>query len=268
MQLGPPRELGVGAEGVEDDQARGGTLGHGDGDSPVGLHDRRRLVADELTVEHGDLTPVGLLGGRRSRVAGGDGRLELIGTGPSAPERPLDEHRTLGDLAVVPAAAVLIGQQHELALVVEAGRTAGVGQQQQGDETDHLGLVGQEVGEDPGEADSLVAELGPDRAGAGRGSMALGENQIDHPKDARQALRQGIRPRDAQRYAGLSDLARRPDQALGHGGLGHQEDGGDLARGEAAHRAQRQRHPHPGVQRGMAAREDETELVVLDRPRR
>ena len=98
--------------------------------------------------------------------------------------------------------------------------------------------------------------------------MPLGENEIDHPQHAGETLRPGIRRRHTERDASLADLSLGPDEALGHGRLGHQEDGGDLGRGEAAHRAERQRHPHTSVQCRMAAREDEAELVVPDRPRR
>ena len=59
------------------------------------------------------------------------------------------------------------------------------------------------------------------------------------------------------------DLALGPDQALGHGGLGHQEGPGDLGGLEPAEQAQGQRHLGGGGQRRVAAGEDQAEAVVV-----
>ncbi len=76
VQRRPSSQLGVGADGVEHLQPGSGPLCHGHRHRPVGLHDRCRLVADELAIEAGDLSPVRGVGGGRSGMAGG---------GPSSP---------------------------------------------------------------------------------------------------------------------------------------------------------------------------------------
>ena len=64
-------------------------------------------------------------------------------------ERLLDQRRALGDLRVVPARAVLVGQEHEVAVVVDTGVPAGVVQEHQRDEAVDLGLVGHQGPQHP-----------------------------------------------------------------------------------------------------------------------
>ena len=92
--------------------------------------------------------------------------------------------------------------------------------------------------------------------------MPLGEHQVHHPQHRGQAARQVGGRRQAERDPGLADLPLGPDQPLRHGRLGDQECGGDLGRGQPAHRAQRQPHPGRRVERGVAAGEDQRKLVV------
>ena len=73
-----------------------------------------------------------------------------------------------------------------------------------------------------------------------------------------------MRGRDAVRDAGVVDLALGPHEALRHRRLGHEERAGDLGRGEAGERAQRERDLRLDRQRRVAAREDQAEPVVGD----
>jgi hypothetical protein len=70
--------------------------------------------------------------------------------------------------------------------------------------------------------------------------------------------------RHAEGNAGRPDLPLRADEPLGHRRLGDEEGAGDLARGQPADLAQRQRDPALGGERGMAAGEDERQAVVGD----
>ena len=73
-----------------------------------------------------------------------------------------------------------------------------------------------------------------------------------------------VRGRDAVRDARVADLALGPHEALRHRRLGHEERPCDLGRGEPDKRAQRERDLCLARQRGMAAREDQPQAVVLD----
>ena len=69
------------------------------------------------------------------------------------------EHRPPGgDLRGVPQRAVLVGEQHEIA-VTEARGAAGVVQQHHRQQGVHLGLVGHQLGERPAEPDRLGGQL-------------------------------------------------------------------------------------------------------------
>jgi hypothetical protein len=69
--------------------------------------------------------------------------------------------------------------------------------------------------------------------------------------------------RDPVRYRRITDLAFRSHQPLGHGGLGHKEGARDFRGRESSQEPQRQRHLRVGRQRGMTAREDQPEAIVV-----
>ena len=80
---------------------------------------------------------------------GVDGRLELVGAGLAAAQRAAaDDGLALGDLVAVPAPAVLVGQQDQLAAVAGAGVPARGDQQHEGEQTLDLRLVGHQLGQD------------------------------------------------------------------------------------------------------------------------
>jgi hypothetical protein len=65
----------------------------------------------------------------------------------------------LSDDVAVPAGAVLVLEQHELAVVVEAGVGAGAVQLDEGEEADDLGLGWHELVEQGGEPVGVVDEV-------------------------------------------------------------------------------------------------------------
>src|SRR5271157_1073495 len=157
VKLGPALQLRVTGQGIEDDEPGGRALGHGEGNRSVGLHDGGGLVADQLGVEQRDLPPVGTAGAACGRVAGGDGGLQLIGPGPAFTQGSLEERLAFGDHARVPQAAILLLEQYQLAEIVAARRSAGVGQQQQREQPHRLGLPGEQADDAAGEPDGGVA---------------------------------------------------------------------------------------------------------------
>ena len=64
-------------------------------------------------------------------MAGRDGRLDLVGTGPAGLSGLHEQGTRAGDGGVVPAGAILVAQEHQAAGVVEAGGGAGLVQAQQ-----------------------------------------------------------------------------------------------------------------------------------------
>jgi hypothetical protein len=111
------------------------------------------------------------------------------------------------------------------------------------EQTPYLGVVGQQIGEQPGQTQRLAAQVGPDEVVAAAGRVALVEDQIHHLQDSAQARRQLGGRRDAVRNPRVGDLPLRPDETLAHGRLGDQERAGDLGRGQAAEGPQRQGDP-------------------------
>jgi hypothetical protein len=122
----------VAVQGCEQVQPRVRSLNHRHCQRAVqGGHRVRRDAVEEL-VQRQNLRPVGLLRTGRFVVDGGDGRLELVGAHGSVGQGVGDEGDALRDGVAVPAAAILVGERHELAVSGDAGRAAGLGEQHQG----------------------------------------------------------------------------------------------------------------------------------------
>ena len=164
----------------------------------------------------------------------------------------------------VPPGAVLVLQGDQLAAGADPGVPPGVVEQHQGQHARGLGLAGHELAQDPGQPDGLGAQPPADQVGARAGRVALVEQQVEHGQDPGGPLGQQVRGRHPVGDAGVADLVLGPDQALGHGRLGHQERPGDLGRAQAGQRAQGQRDPGLQRQGRMAAGEDQPQPVVGD----
>ena len=177
-------------------------------------------------------------------MEGGDGGLDLIGAGAGMAHGLVDEGEALGDQGAVPEAAVLVVQQHQRALGIEAGGGAGMLQQHEGREAHDLGLGGVEAQQQAGKPDRLLRQgLAHGRAireriAAAGGGIALVEQQIDHGGDGGQALGALDGARRLEGHLGLGDAALGPGDALLHGALAHQEGARDLRHGEAGDDAQ------------------------------
>ena len=102
---------------------------------------------------------------------------------------------------------------------------------------------------------------------AGRGRVSLVEDQVDHGQHKRQPVGQLRVAGHPVGDAGRADLPLRPDQALGHGRLGHEEGTGDLGGLEPGDEPEGERNPGLGGKCGMTAGEDQPQPVVVQRPR-
>jgi hypothetical protein len=196
-----------------------------------------------------------------------DPGLQHVGAGGREPQGPLEQGVGLGDLVPVPARAILVLEQHELAGGVGARLAPGVVEEHEGEQPERLGLVGHQLGEGPGQADRLRGELAADQGIRGRGQVALVEDEVERGEHRGQALRQVLVARDLVGDPGGADLALGAHDPLRHRGLRHQEGAGHLRGGEPAQRPERE--PHPGLrgERRVAAGEDEPQPVVGHRVR-
>ena len=147
----------------------------------------------------------------------------------------------------------------------DPGAPPGVVQEHEREQPEDLGLVGHEVDEDPGEADRLRAQLLADERVAGRGLVALVEDEVEDAQHRLEPLGQEMVGRHAVRDRRVADLALGPDEPLGERHLRDEECPGDLRRREAAERAQRQRDLGLHREGRVAAREDESQPVVGER---
>ena len=89
---------------------------------------------------------------------------------------PVEEAHGLGDLVVVPARAVLVGEQHELASRADPGVASGVLEEQQGEQRQEHRLAGAQREGHPHEPDGLARQVGAQEVGARAGGVAGREN--------------------------------------------------------------------------------------------
>ena len=258
-------ERAVARERVDQVQPLRRAVRHRHRDRLVQRHHRAGLDAAELGVEQRDLAPVGRAGPRRLRVDRGDRRLERVrARRPPQRERAVDERQRLADHRAVPALAILLLEQHEVAVRADPRLAPRVVEEHQREQPGRLRLVGQQQVDDPGEPDRLRREvLAHDRVARGRG-VALVEDQVEHREHGGEPVRERVGRRLGERDARHADLVLRAHQPLRHGRLGEQQRAGDLGHGQAADQPQRQRDLGLERQRRVAAGEDEAEPLVGD----
>ena len=148
------------------------------------------------------------------------------------------------------------------AVGVEPRRRARVLDQQQRQQTHHLGLLGEEAQQQAREADRLLAQRRADlRVAAGR-RVALVEHQVDDRGDRGQARRALGRARRLERNLGGGDAALGARDPLLHRALADQERARDLLDRQPAHDAQRERDLLCRRQIRVAADEQQPQDVV------
>ena len=252
------REHAVAEQRLEQREPGRRPLGEPDGDRAVDLDDRRRRDPAERAVELGDLRPVGRLGD----VLQGDRGLQLVRAGAAQAARPVERGRPLADPSRVPARAVLAVERDEAAALVDPRAAARVVQQHQREQPVDLGVVGHQPREQPAEPDRLAAQLAADEPVALGRAVALVEDQVHDLQHAGQPVGQRLVRRHAIRDVRVRDLALRARQPLPHRRLRDEERARDLAGGQAAERAERQRDARRERERRMAAGEDQAQAVV------
>ena len=183
-----------------------------------------------------------------------EGAAELLGA--------LELGQAAADEQAVPARTVLVEQQHGLARGTDAGGRARGLDLHEGHQAVHLGLLGQQPGQDATQPQRLGAQLRTQPVVPRRGRVALVEHQIDHLEHRGQPLLQLGAGRSLEGHLRLGERPLGPDDALRHRRLRDQERPGDLLGGQAAEQAQRERHPRLGGQHRMAGGEHQAQEVV------
>jgi len=132
-------------------------------------------------------------------------------------------HEPLRNQCVIPARAVLLGQQHQIAPLTGARRRARMMEtHERGERVCLAGRGGGVLGEKRGEPQRLRAQLLRHERLAFGGGVTAVEQQIDRVQEPRQALTEPGAFRDLERQPESPDLALGAHQALGHG-LGGRE---------------------------------------------
>ncbi len=234
----------------------------GDRDHPAQPHRCGRGEPFEPQVQHRDLRPVRPLRRRGRRVQGRDRRLQLVGARSAPAPDAVDQLGSLADQVAVPAGAVLFVQRHQPAVVADAGRAPRLGEQHQRQQAGRLGVVGHHVAEHSGQPDRLAGQVDAGELVAGGGRVALVEDQVEHSHDRGHAAVQVAGGRHGEAGAGAGQLLFGAADPRSQTGLGRAMGVRDLGGRQTADRSQGERHLGGGVQRWVAAEQQQGEAVV------
>ena len=251
----------VGGERIDDGEGGERAVDHGDGYGAVERDDRRGLEAFEKFVQLEDAGPAGIFGAGGLAMQRGDGGLDGEGAGGGAKGFGC-EGQGLGDLAMVPAGAILVVEKDEVAGLVETGVAARVVQEHEGQQGGDFGRRGREPRpHEASETDGFGAEVRSDEWAFG-GGVPFVEDEIDHRQDGVEARGEFAWGGDGVGDAGIANFALGADEALGHGGGWNEKRAGDLVGFEATERAEGEGYLGIGSEGGVAAGEDEAKTVV------
>ncbi len=188
MEVAVPVEI----EGLDDREAGPRAVGLRDRDRAVELDDRGVGHPGELTVERRDLGPVSGFVGMQRRDRG----LHEVRATAEQGEPTIERRQSFGEAGRVPPRAVLVGEQHDAA-VVEPRRASRVEQQHHREQPVHVGLIGHQLGEGTTQPDRFVGEIG-----TVTGPLALVEDEVDDGEHRDEPIGQQVVGRHPERDAG------------------------------------------------------------------
>jgi hypothetical protein len=136
-------------------------------------------------------------------------------------------------------------------------------QQHQREQPDRFGF-GQQIHQQPSEADRFGGEVVAHQRRARRSRIAFVEHEIDHAQDGVEPVGQFRSLRYLIWNPCVADLGLGADDPLRERGRRRQEGSSDFFGREPAHFAQRQGHLGIGCERRMAAREDQSQPVIFN----
>ena len=135
------------------------SVSHGDCNRPVQLDNRRWRHQLQHAIQRRDLRPVGVLRSGRLCVKRGNRRLHLIGTRSPHDHCRIQLRKPFVDHLLIPASAILILQQHQIAPLVNPSMTSGMLQQHQREQSQSLRLARHQAVHHTCQPDGLVAQL-------------------------------------------------------------------------------------------------------------
>ena len=234
------------------------------GDRSIEIDHRRGHHGAQPVVERSNSVPVGIGRAARARMAGRKCGLQRIGA--VAPESfgAGQRVKASADQQLVPACAVLLGQRYEGAVRADARRQARCLDFHQGQQAEHLGILGHQPRQHAAQPLRLQAQARPDKVVARRGRVAFVEDQVDDFQHRGEPHRAPGAARHLEAGSGLPDRLLRADDALGNCRLARQEGTGDLVRRQAADNAQRERRAGVGRKHWVAGCEDEAQQLVAE----
>jgi hypothetical protein len=195
-------------------------------------------------------------------VQGGDRGLHLVRADRSTSEGSGQDRLALPDPGGVPKIAALFVQRHQAAIGPGTGGPARVGEQHQREQARDLALAREQPVGRAGQPDSLGGQVRPLQRRSGAGGVPLVEDEVKHVQHHTQPLGTQRFLRQFEAGSRGADALFRPADPLADGGLGDEERGGDLGRGQSTDRAERKGKLGRRRQRGMATQEQQGEGVV------
>ncbi len=175
-------------------------------------------------------------------MLGGDPGLDGVGAGRARCGSAAGERKAAIDLLAVPEAAILLTEGNE-AVIADPGVAAGVVEEHQRQQPEHLGLLGEHRREQARQPDRLAAQILAEERVGGGAEVALVVDQIERRGDRRQPLGHLLAAGNLVADPRVADLPLRADQPLRHRALARQERPGDLRGAEPAERPQGQGDP-------------------------
>jgi hypothetical protein len=253
----------ISVEGAEHGEPSAWSVHHRDRQCTIQRDHRPGRHALEHLVEGEDLRPVRVLRARRLVVNGRYRRLHLVGTDRRSAQGAGNERDPLADLADVPEVTRLLSERNQGALSRCPGRSAGIGQEHEGEQPNDLALIGQKLAEQARQPDGLGGQVGPVQCRARAGRVPLVEDQIQHVEYDAETVGSLRLRREVESQAGVLDALLGPADPLGHRGFRNQKGAGNLGGGQAPDHPQGESQLRRHRERRVAAQEEERKSVVL-----
>jgi hypothetical protein len=252
--------VGDGLKGVECggwpfDLAQG--YGAVDEDDGGGLELLQEIVEGE------DVFPVGEGEAVGGDVGGGQFGLKVIGGEVVSVGGLAEVSEAAVDHGAVPEGAVLLFEEEKIAGGVDAGGEACGLEEHEGQQGVDLGLnSGGVFGKGGGKTDGFGAEVVFDEVVAGGGGVALSEEEVEDVEDGFETFGELGGAGDFEADVVVANGTLGADEALADGDLGGEEGAGYLGDSEAADDFESEGYAGGAGEGGVAADEDEGELLV------
>ena len=147
-------------------------------------------------------------------------------------ERRGDQPGPLANQGTIPAGAVLIGQRDKCAVGFRARRAAPLGEEHEGEQPGHFGIVRRHVVEQAPEAVASEARSVEMEVGTATRLVPLVEGEIHHTEYRLESLGFGCVVGQRERLIRFGHSALGAADALRYRRLGDEEGRGDLPRGQ------------------------------------